>query len=79
MIVYIDRQDYFLLLMEKFGVINQVAVDECLDGRIDVAQVSHHGLNVEAAHAFICAHAHSAADDHFTIRDNLSHIDVLLM
>ena len=49
------------------------------DGGIDVADIGHHGLDVQHEHALVSAHPHASAQQRLAIRDRVGHAHVLVM
>lgn len=54
-------------------MVDQFAIDISLNGSIDVAQIRDDRFDVQALHAFVGYHSHSAADDRTAIGDDLGH------
>ena len=62
--------------MKQFGVVHQFAIHKGKDSLFDIDKVSDHGLDVQTAHDFIRAHAHTASQQGLAIRDGFSHAGV---
>ena len=68
-----------VLLVQQFGVVNQFAVDEGLNGGVNLPLVGDQRLDVQTAHAVISPHAHAAAQQHLAIGDGFGHAGMFVV